>query len=186
MQKIPPASYDVRSGLNRLLVGRIVGGAPHEGRLIAGALVLRCALGRSGLACAKREGDGATPVGNHALLSLWARRGRFSLAGVRAPVRFIRRGDLWCDDRASQLYNRPVRAPTRLGHEELWRVDRLYDVIGVLNYNICPRALGRGSAIFFHIATEDLRPTTGCVALRARDMARLLPRLARRITVTVR
>ena len=45
---------------------------------------------------------------------------------------------------------------------------------------ISPRVLGRGSAIFFHIAKDGLTPTAGCVALRPRDMARLLPRLARR------
>ena len=60
--------------------------------------------------------------------------------------------------------------------------DRLYDFVGVLDHNIRPAVRGRGSAIFFHVATEDLAPTAGCVALRARDLARLLPRLARRAT----
>jgi L,D-peptidoglycan transpeptidase YkuD (ErfK/YbiS/YcfS/YnhG family) len=67
----------------------------------------------------------------------------------------------------------------------MWRADHLYDVVGVLDYNIRPRVRGRGSAIFFHIATDDLTPTAGCVALRARDMARLLPRLARRVTLLI-
>jgi L,D-peptidoglycan transpeptidase YkuD (ErfK/YbiS/YcfS/YnhG family) len=125
-------------------------------------------------------------MGSHALQSFWGRRGRFSFAGVRLPIRFTRIGDLWCDDPRSQLYNRPLRAPTRLRHEELWRADRLYDVIGVLDFNISPRISGRGSAIFFHISTKDLQPTAGCVALRAQDMARLLPRLARDVKLTVR
>jgi L,D-peptidoglycan transpeptidase YkuD (ErfK/YbiS/YcfS/YnhG family) len=164
-------------GLTTLRVARRVGGRPHEGRLIAGTLVLPCALGRSGITRHKREGDGATPAGRLALLELLLRRGRMR-APRRTAVRFLRTEDIWCDDPRSFLYNRRLRGPSSLGHEDLFRADRLYDAIGVLDYNIRPRALGRGSAIFFHVATDDLGPTAGCVALRARDMARLLPRLA--------
>jgi L,D-peptidoglycan transpeptidase YkuD (ErfK/YbiS/YcfS/YnhG family) len=34
-----------------------------------------------------------------------------------------------------------------------------------LNFNFQPRIIGRGSAIFLHLAHPDLRPTSGCVAL---------------------
>lgn len=173
-----------RIGLTKLLVARRVAGRPHEGRLIAGALVLPCALGRSGLSHRKREGDGATPVGSHGLLYALLRRGR--LPKPRAiPSRLLQPDDIWCDDPRSFLYNRLLRGPSRLGHEDLWRADRLYDVVGVLDYNIHPRVRGRGSAIFFHVATDDLRPTAGCVALRSRDMARLLPRLARGVRLVI-
>ena len=175
-----------RTGLRRLLVARLIGGAPHQGRLIAGTLTLRCALGRAGLTCDKREGDGATPKGRPRLLYAFVRPGRFSRAALLAPTRQTRKDDIWCDDPKSFLYNRHLRGPTRLSHEDLWRSDRLYDFVGVLDYNIRPAVRGRGSAIFFHVATEDLAPTAGCVALRARDLARLLPRLARRATLDVR
>lgn len=168
-------------GLALLKVARRPGGRPHEGRLIAGALVLRCALGRAGVTHAKREGDGATPAGAHRLLYFYLRRA----TPLRAPWRATRRDDVWCDDARFFLYNRPLRAPSRLSHEELWRGDRLYDVVGVLDYNMRPAVRGRGSAIFFHIATKNFDPTAGCVALDARDMARLLPRLARRVTLHV-
>lgn len=184
-RKADPAPKKAGGGLQRLLIGRIAAARPHEGRLIAGTLVLRCALGRSGVTRFKREGDGATPAGALALASAWARRGRLPIARLRLPLRFVREDDLWCDDPSSQLYNRPLRAPSRLRHEELWRADRLYDIVGVLDYNIRPRVLGRGSAIFFHIATDDFSPTAGCVALRPRDMARLLPRLARGVRLVV-
>ncbi|MBY6242407.1 L,D-transpeptidase [Methylosinus sp. Sm6] len=173
----------LRRGLGLLRVARRFDGAPpHRGKLIAGSLILPCALGRSGVTRAKREGDGATPAGRLRLLYFMLRPGR---AACAIPSRSIRPDDLWCDDPESFSYNRPLRAPTKLGHERLWRGDRLYDVVGVLDYNIRPRALRRGSAIFFHIATPDLGPTAGCVALRARDMARLLPRLARGVRLAI-
>ncbi len=175
-----------RTGLRRLLVARLIGGAPHQGRLIAGTLTLPCALGRAGLTRDKREGDGATPKGRLRLLHAFIRPGRFSRAGLLAPARQTRKDDIWCDDPKSFLYNRHLRGPTRLSFEDLWRPDRLYDFVGALDHNIRPAARGRGSAIFFHVATEDLAPTAGCVALRARDLARLLPRLARRATLDVR
>lgn len=165
-----------------LRVARRIGGKPHEARLIAGGLVLPCAIGRSGVTHAKREGDGATPAGRWRLLRFYLRRP----APLLAPARLTRRDDIWCDDARRFLYNRPLRAPSRISHEEMWRADALYDVVGVMDYNILPRIRGRGSAIFFHIATQDLGPTAGCVALRARDMARLAPRLARRAVIEVR
>lgn len=173
-----------RGGVAALKVARRIGGRPHEGRLIAGDLVLPCALGRSGVTRRKREGDGATPAGSFELLYVYLRRGRFAKPqGV--PARFVGRGDSWCDDARSFLYNRPSSGPMTSSHERLWRPDGLYDVIGVLDYNISPRVLGLGSAIFFHIATETLGPTAGCVALRRRDMARLLPRLAEGVRIVV-
>ncbi len=176
----PPA------GLRRLLVAHIVGGAPHQGRLIAGTLALRCALGRAGIIQSKHEGDGATPRGSWKLLYAFLRPGRFSRAGLLLPTRGATKNDAWCDDPASFLYNRHLLLSTRLRHEQLWRDDRLYDFIGVLDCNIRPARRGRGSAIFFHVATQDLAPTAGCVALRARDLARLAPRLARRVTLIAR
>ena len=175
-----------RKGLRRLLVARIVGGAPHEGRLVAGALTLRCALGRAGLSRDKREGDGATPRGDIKLLYAYVRPGRFSRAHVTQSLRTLRKGYVWCDDPGSFFYNRFVAARGAWRCEELYRADRLYDFVGVLDYNLAPRVRGRGSAIFFHVATDDLAPTAGCVALRARDLARLVPRLAKGASLVLR
>jgi L,D-peptidoglycan transpeptidase YkuD (ErfK/YbiS/YcfS/YnhG family) len=169
------------TGVSLLRVARRLGGKPHEGRLIAGGRVFPCAIGRAGITHAKREGDGATPAGRWRLLRFYLRKPR----PLRAPWRLTRRNEIWCDDARSFLYNRPLRAPSPMSHEEMWRKDGLYDVVGVMDYNLVPRVRGRGSAIFFHIATEELGPTAGCVALRERDMARLAPMLARRTIVQV-
>lgn len=172
---------DAQKGLRLLRVARRIGGRPHEGRLSVGGLVLPCAIGRAGVTRNKREGDGATPAGRWSLLYFFLRRP----APLRPFWRRTRRDDIWCDDPASFRYNRPLQAPARASHEEIWREDRLYDVVGVMDYNIRPVIRRRGSAIFFHLATDDLGPTAGCVALRPADMRRLLPRLARRAMIEV-
>ncbi|HXY59145.1 MAG TPA: L,D-transpeptidase family protein [Methylocystis sp.] len=180
--RLPPE----RKKLTRLLVARVVGGAPHEGRLMAGTLTLRCALGRAGLTQHKREGDGATPTGRMELLYAYVRPGRFSRAQVAARLFTLREGLVWCDDPESFFYNRFAARRGVWRCEELYRADRLYDFVGVLGYNVAPRVRGRGSAIFLHVATDDLAPTAGCVALRARDLARLAPRLARGVVLLLR
>ena len=105
---------------------------------------------------------------------------------LHAPWRLTRPNSAWCDDESSFLYNRPLMLPTQLRHEEMWRLDNLYDVVGVMDYNLNPVRRSRGSAIFFHIATNQLEATAGCIALREEDMRKLLPRLARRVCIYVR
>ena len=58
--------------------------------------------------------------------------------------------------------------------ELLWRTDSLYDVIVVLGHNDGPVMAGMGSAVFLHIAGDDLKPTKGSVALRRNDLLTIL------------
>jgi L,D-peptidoglycan transpeptidase YkuD (ErfK/YbiS/YcfS/YnhG family) len=101
-------------------------------------------------------------------------------------MRPVSPSDGWCDDPRSALYNRRVALPCRASHEKLWRADRLYDLVIVLDYNLHPRRKNRGSAIFLHCARPDFAPTSGCIALLPDDLRRLLPRLARKAVLTVR
>lgn len=168
--------------LTRLRVfGRL--GDRGAGWLQAGDLRIACALGPAGVRAHKREGDGATPRGRFLLSKLYFRPDSRPPAARAGSA--IRHSDGWCDDPASGQYNRPVRLPFAAGHERLWRSDACYDVIVVLEHNQRPRVRGRGSAVFFHIAHDDLRPTAGCVAIRAADMRRLLPRLSRRCVMAI-
>ncbi|MBH0237797.1 L,D-transpeptidase family protein [Methylobrevis albus] len=148
-----------------------------RGRLVGAGLDLPCAIGRSGLTSAKREGDGATPRGRLAILGGVYRADRLRRPRCALELRPLRRDDGWCDAPGDANYNRPVRLPYRPSHEAMWRDDGLYDVVLVLGWNIRPRAQGRGSAIFFHLARPDHAPTAGCIALTKPDMLRLLPRL---------
>jgi L,D-peptidoglycan transpeptidase YkuD (ErfK/YbiS/YcfS/YnhG family) len=146
----------------------------HRGLLRYGTLAVPCALGRSGVTHLKREGDGATPAGRHRLLSLYVRRDRLPGPQSRVPMQAMRRDDGWCEDARDGRYNRPVRLPARAGHETLWRGDRLYDIVGVLDWNMRPRIRGLGSAIFLHLCRPGFGPTAGCIALRLPDLKRLL------------
>lgn len=159
-------------------------GERTRGKLVAGPLVLPCALGRSGVRRAKREGDGATPQGVLRPVAAWC-RGPRPAAPLLLPWRRTQPDDGWCDDAASPLYNRPVRLPFAPSHERLWRDDRLYDLVLVLDYNLARPRPGAGSAIFLHVAADGFAPTAGCVALRKADLLRLAPRLSPRTRLVV-
>ena len=157
-------------------------GLPMRGRLTAGALTIPCALGPAGIKMRKCEGDGATPAGRFPLRQSMFRADRFKRWNA---AKSIRRDDGWCDDVASGQYNRRVKLPFKPGHENLWRADQCYDVLIVLAHNQRPRTKSHGSAVFFHIAHADLRPTAGCIAIRVEDMRRLLPRLSRHCAMAI-
>ena len=172
--------------LLRVTLGARQGGdGPRRSFLTAGPLRMRCAIGRSGLTRAKREGDGATPVGAFAISNWWMQPVRPDLPRGALVTRTIRRDDGWCDDVRSGAYNRPVRRPFGASCEEMWREDGKYAAVGVLDYNISRRRRGAGSAIFFHLADETYGGTAGCVAISRADMRKLLPRLSRHVTIVI-
>ena len=152
----------------------------------AGPLRFPVALGRSGISAWKREGDGATPTGHLPLRGLWYRADKMRAPRTFLPVRATRKDDLWVDAPGARNYNRPVRAPCAASHEKMWRDDDLYDYVVELGWNDAPRIAGRGSAIFMHLARPGFTPTEGCVALRRRDMERLLPLLGPETVLVVR
>jgi L,D-peptidoglycan transpeptidase YkuD (ErfK/YbiS/YcfS/YnhG family) len=135
---------------------------------------VRAALGRGGVSRAKREGDGATPIGVFALRGLLYRADRLAKPQADLPISVIEHSSGWSDDPADPLYNRAVRLPHLYSHERLWREDGLYDLIVPLGYNDDPPVAGLGSAIFLHCARPDYGPTEGCVAVARGDLVLLL------------
>jgi L,D-peptidoglycan transpeptidase YkuD (ErfK/YbiS/YcfS/YnhG family) len=127
----------------------------------------------------KEEGDGATPAGFLPLRRVLYRADRLAPPLAAVPLEPIGPRDGWCDDPRDSAYNRLVRLPYAGRHEELWRRDAVYDVIGVLGWNDSPPVPGRGSAIFLHLATSDRAPTAGCIAL---DLNHLRDVLAKGLT----
>lgn len=123
-----------------------------------------CTIGRAGLSAAKREGDGATPVGQHTITGLLYRPDR--MLKPTPWARPIRPSDLWSDDVSDPEYNHQVRAPHGFSHEFLRRSDPLYDLILLTDWNWPDAAPGKGSAIFLHQWRRPGFPTEGCIAFK--------------------
>ncbi len=160
-------------------------GNQSQGQLIAGNIVLRCALGKGGITALKREGDGATPLARMRLLYGFKRPDKNVASPSALRLRPLRSNDGWCEVSSDRNYNRKVRIPYGASHETMWRKDNLYDVCIVMDWNIRPRRRAKGSAIFFHLARPGYTPTEGCIALSRADMDRLLPLLSGRTVIRV-
>lgn len=129
-------------------------------------------LGHAGViaAEAKREGDGATPIGVWPLKRVHYRPDREPPPETALPVAALAADDGWCDDPADPAYNTPIKLPYPARAESLWRDDHAYDLIVVLGHNDDPVIPGAGSAIFLHLAQPDWRATEGCVAVSHETM----------------
>lgn len=171
-------------GLRLLRVG-LLPGERFRARLVAGTSVIPCVLGPGGITRRKREGDGTTPAGRFALLRLLFRPDRGSPPRSGLPRRPLRPREGWCDDARSPRYNVPVSLPFSGSHERMWRDDRLYDLVVVIDYNLRPARKDRGSAIFVHVHASAHRPTAGCVAMAPSALRRLLTRVGPRTRIEI-
>lgn len=162
--------------------------ASSDGSFQAGDLNTTCTIGRGGVIPApeKREGDGASPLGKWRLKRVFYRADRIERPTTALPVIPLKESDGWCDAEEHPLYNRPVTLPFSESHEKLWREDHAYDVIVELAHNDDPVIAGLGSAIFFHLAHNDGRPTEGCVAVSLEDMLRVLSQASNETCLEIR
>ncbi len=148
--------------------------------------VFPCATGRGGFTARKREGDGATPLGNHRIVALLYRPDRIArhaLPGWAAP---IRPRDVWSDDPAAPDYNHLARAPYPFSHEHMRRADPLYDLVLTTDWNWPAAHPGLGSAIFLHIWRAPRYPTAGCVAFARPDLLWIVNRLTPESRLVIR
>jgi L,D-peptidoglycan transpeptidase YkuD (ErfK/YbiS/YcfS/YnhG family) len=134
-----------------------------------------CAIGRNGIITAsdKKEGDGKTPAGRYSLIEVWYRSDRTTVETL-LPLYAIQPNDGWCDAPDDPNYNHPVKLPYPRNHEELYRLDYIYDIFALINYNYPHAISSHGSAIFLHIAREGYSPTDGCIALKQEDLQYVL------------
>ena len=156
---------------------RRAAGDPRRGWLTADGWTVPVALGRGGILANKREGDGGTPSGIYHPLRLWWRADRHSRPQTYLPVRPIRPEDAWCEDPRDRHYNQPIRLIRNQSGDRLTREDHLYDFIVEIDHNAGPRIVGRGSAVFLHLARPNFSPTAGCVSMTKSAMLRLLRRM---------
>lgn len=144
-----------------------------------------CSIGRGGITHNKREGDGATPVGEHRIVGVMIRRDR--LRGLRLHnARPIGPTDLWSDDARDPQYNHAVRAPHKFGHERLRRSDPMYDLILITDWNWPAAQPGHGSAIFVHQWRRPRQRTAGCIAFDRRDLLGIVKAIGPHTRLVVR
>ena len=91
----------------------------------------------------------------------------------------------WCDDPISKDYNKLIRFPFKYNAEKLYRRDNIYDIILVLNYNFNPIIKNKGSAIFIHVAKRNYKLTEGCVALRKKDLKRIVKQISNKTIIKI-
>jgi L,D-peptidoglycan transpeptidase YkuD (ErfK/YbiS/YcfS/YnhG family) len=160
-------------------------GRPSQGRLLAGAMSVPVALGRSGIKANKREGDGGTPRGSFHPVRLWWRADRMMRPRTLLPVRRIGPDEAWCEDPADRHYNRPIHRSANEPGDRLRRRDHLYDLIVEIDHNTRPRIAGRGSGVFLHLARPAYGPTAGCIAFSHRDLRLLVSRLTPKTRIDI-
>lgn len=136
--------------------------------------VYRCALGRTGIASDKKEGDGATPSGCFEIRKVFYRADRIEKPVSIFETMALTKNAGWSDDSTKPDYNKHITLPYNGSHEDLWREDDIYDIIIVLGYNDEPVVKGKGSAVFMHITREGYSPTAGCIALSINDLKEIL------------
>ena len=133
----------------------------------------RCSIGKNKLKKNKTEGDYSTPIGKYKLLSLYYRKDKIGGIQTKLNKVIIKKNMGWCNDIKNIFYNKPIIIKKNVRHEKMFRQDRKYDLVIVLDYNFKKPILGKGSAIFIHV-TNNYKPTAGCIALSKKDMLILL------------
>ena len=133
----------------------------------------RCSIGKNGINTKKVEGDLSTPKGTFLLKKLFYRSDRFKKINTVLPKTKIKKNMGWCNDPKHKKYNSLIKTTKKIKHEKLFRRDRKYDLVIVIDYNLNKTVAFKGSAIFIHL-TKNYKPTAGCIVLGKNDMLVLL------------
>ena len=145
----------------------------------------KCALGKSGIGKKRIEGDNITPKGTFKIIKIYYRKDRIKKINSVFKIIEIKKDMGWCDDPESKKYNQLIKLPSKYRHEKLFRNDRIYDLIIVLNYNMSPVIKNKGSAIFIHIAKNNYNKTKGCIALKKKDLIEIVSKIKRDTKVII-
>jgi L,D-peptidoglycan transpeptidase YkuD (ErfK/YbiS/YcfS/YnhG family) len=148
-------------------------------------LKFRCALGKAGIGKKKIEGDSITPRGKFNIVKIYYRSDRVKKISSKYRLIKISKNMGWCDDPNSKSYNRLINLPTKYTHEKLYRKDNVYDLLIVLNYNMSPIFKNKGSAIFIHIARQNYKKTSGCVAIKKPHLIKLIKTIKKKTKVVI-
>ena len=145
----------------------------------------KCAIGKRGIGLKKREGDLITPRGKYKIKHILYRKDRIKKIQSKIKKGIIKKNMGWCDDSRSKDYNKIIRLPFNFSHEKLYKKENIYDIILVLNYNMNPIVKNKGSAIFIHIAKKNYKKTKGCIALKKRDLLKIISKVKKNTQVKI-
>ena len=156
----------------------------NKDTLICDDFEFKCSIGKNGLKRNKFEGDKCTPIGTFSLGPVYYRSDRVAKPDTELKTIKINKRMGWCDDPNNAHYNRKVRLNKKNKGEKLYRKDKIYDIIIVINYNTRKIIKNKGSAIFIHV-TNDYKPTKGCIALSLSDLEILLKIIKRNSKIKI-
>jgi len=145
----------------------------------------RCALGKGGVNKKIKEGDGITPKGVFKITKIYYRADKIKIIKTNIKKIKITKNMGWCDDPVSRFYNRQIKLPSKFSYEKLYRNDDLYDLIAVMNYNTNPIIKNKGSAIFMHISKNSYKKTQGCIALKKKDLIKILTEIKKNTKIKI-
>lgn len=136
-------------------------------------LKIKCAVGKKGIGYKRKEGDLITPNGQFKIKYILYRKDRVKIF-TKLKKKVIKKNMGWCDDPESGHYNKLIKLPFAYKHEKLFKKENIYDIILVLNFNMNPIKKNKGSAIFIHVAKDNFKKTEGCVAIKKKNLIKII------------
>jgi L,D-peptidoglycan transpeptidase YkuD (ErfK/YbiS/YcfS/YnhG family) len=146
---------------------------------------IKCAVGKRGIGKKKKEGDFITPIGVFKIKFLLYRKDRVKKINTSLKKYIITKNMGWCDDPNSKKYNRLITTPFNYSHEKLFKKENTYDIILVLNYNMNPIKKNKGSAIFIHVVKRNYKSTLGCIAIKKKQLLKIVKIVRKNSTVKI-
>ena len=134
---------------------------------------VKCAIGKRGIGNKKKEGDLITPKGIFKIRVVLFRKDRVKIT-TKLKKKIINKKMGWCNDPNAKEYNKLVKLPFNYNHEKLYKKNNTYDIVLVLDFNMDPIKKKKGSAIFIHVARNDYKKTEGCIALKKKQLLKII------------
>ena len=135
---------------------------------------VKCAIGKRGIGKKQKEGDQITPQGTFRIKNILYRKDKINYLRSVIKKTPIKRNMGWCDDPKSKDYNKLIKYPFNYKSEKLYRSNNIYDIILVLDFNMHPIKKNKGSAIFIHISNSKYSSTQGCIAIKKKELLKLI------------
>ena len=144
----------------------------------------KCCIGKNGITNNKIEGDKKTPKGLFSLGNVYYRKDKNIKPITKLNSISINKKMGWCNDVGNNKYNKLIKINKKIKHEKMFRKDYKYDCVIPINYNTKNIKIGKGSAIFIHL-TKNYKKTTGCIALKKKDLLILLKLVNRKTKIKI-